>query len=266
MQNIMDKNIKNKNQQPPKVPNIANQIIIALFIFISITLVYSFVSKPEADIKSLTISEVAKAVTDKTIEKIEVSGGNVNVSFKDGTKGKAKKEVESSLSETLFNYGVTKEDLSLAPIEIKNETGFGYWLLNILPFLLPVVIVIFFIWMLTRQVKGAGMQAFTFGQSKARITDPNDKNNKVTFKDVAGAKEAKEELKEIVDFLRNPKSFRYWSSYTQRSYLNGGSRDRENFTSSRRGRGSSCSIFPFVRIRICRDVCRSWSFTGQRFI
>jgi len=207
MQNIMDKNIKNKKEQPPKVPNIANQIIIALFIFISITLVYSFVSKPEADIKSLTISEVAKAVTDKTIEKIEVSGGNVNVSFKDGTKGKAKKEVESSLSETLFNYGVTKEDLSLAPIEIKNETGFGYWLLNILPFLLPVVIVIFFIWMLTRQVKGAGMQAFTFGQSKARITDPNDKNNKVTFKDVAGAKEAKEELKEIVDFLRNPKKF-----------------------------------------------------------
>jgi cell division protease FtsH len=51
------------------------------------------------------------------------------------------------------------------------------------------------------------MQAFTFGQSKARITDPNDKNNRVTFKDVAGAKEAKEELKEIVDFLKNPKKF-----------------------------------------------------------
>jgi len=48
---------------------------------------------------------------------------------------------------------------------------------------------------------------FSFGQSKARITDPNDKNNKVTFKDVAGCKEAKEELKEIVDFLKNPKKF-----------------------------------------------------------
>jgi cell division protease FtsH len=61
--------------------------------------------------------------------------------------------------------------------------------------------------MLTRQAKGSGMQAFTFGQSKARITDPNDKNNRVTFKDVAGAREAKEELKEIVDFLKNPKKF-----------------------------------------------------------
>ena len=51
------------------------------------------------------------------------------------------------------------------------------------------------------------MQAFTFGQSKARVTNPDDTKNKVTFKDVAGAKEAKEELKEIVDFLKNPKKF-----------------------------------------------------------
>ncbi|MSU45185.1 MAG: ATP-dependent zinc metalloprotease FtsH [Candidatus Zambryskibacteria bacterium] len=56
-------------------------------------------------------------------------------------------------------------------------------------------------------MKGAGMQALTFGQSKARMIDPNDKSQRVTFKDVAGCKEAKEELAEIVDFLRNPKKF-----------------------------------------------------------
>jgi cell division protease FtsH len=60
---------------------------------------------------------------------------------------------------------------------------------------------------MTRQVKGAGVQAFTFGQSKARITDPDDSNQRVLFKDVAGAKEAKEELVEVVDFLKNPKKF-----------------------------------------------------------
>ncbi|NCU28430.1 MAG: ATP-dependent zinc metalloprotease FtsH [Candidatus Moranbacteria bacterium] len=80
-------------------------------------------------------------------------------------------------------------------------------MLAVLPFALPVLLIAFFVWTLTRQAKGQGMQAFSFGQSKARITDPNDKNNKVTFKDVAGVKEAKEELKEIVDFLRNPKKF-----------------------------------------------------------
>src|SRR3989344_3661015 len=208
----MEKNTKNqpkipKHLQPPKTPNIINQIIIAIFIFASITILYTFLVKEPEDIKELAISEVAHDVTSGTIEKIQVSGNEVNVTFKDGTKGKAKKEIESSLSETLSNYGVTKEELALTPIEIKDESGFGYWLLNVLPFLLPILLIVFFIWMLTRQVKGAGMQAFTFGQSKARMTDPSDKNNKVTFKDVAGAKEAKEELKEIVDFLRNPRKF-----------------------------------------------------------
>jgi cell division protease FtsH len=202
----MNQNPKSKIQ-PPKVPNITNQIVIAIFIFISISIIYTFVAKPQEEIKNMTISDVAKGITEGTVSRVEVAGSDVNISFKDGTKGKAKKEVESSLSETLFNYGVTPSEIASTPIEIKNETGFMYWLVNILPFLLPVVIIVFFIWMLTRQVKGAGMQAFTFGQSKARITDPNDKNNKVTFKDVAGAKEAKEELKEIVDFLRNPKKF-----------------------------------------------------------
>jgi ATP-dependent Zn protease len=59
-----------------------------------------------------------------------------------------------------------------------------------------ILFIVIFFWYISRQVKGAGMQALTFGQSKARITDPNDKNSRVTFKDVAGCKEAKEELKE----------------------------------------------------------------------
>ena len=202
-------NTKNKPPVilPPKTPNIANQIIVAIFIFISITMIYTLVAKKPENIKNLAISDVAKSVTEGTISKIVVSGSDISVSFKDGTKGKAKKEIESSLSTTLFNYGVTPIELATTPIEIKTESGFVYWLINILPFLLPVVIIIFFIWMLNKQVKGSGMQAFTFGQSKARITDPNDKNSRVTFKDVAGAKEAKEELKEIVDFLKNPKKF-----------------------------------------------------------
>jgi cell division protease FtsH len=215
MQGTMNPNIKPKNNKPglpknikpPKMPNMASQIAIAIFIFISITIAYTFLAGQSGEIKSLTISDVAKSVVDGTVEKIEVSGEDINISFKDGTKGEAKKETESSLSETLYNYGVTPAQISATPIEIKNESGFGYWFINILPFLLPVIVIGFFIWFLTRQVKGSGVQAFTFGQSKARITDPNDKNNKVTFKDVAGSKEAKEELKEIVDFLRNPKKF-----------------------------------------------------------
>ncbi|OGJ06586.1 cell division protein FtsH [Candidatus Nomurabacteria bacterium RIFOXYB1_FULL_36_10] len=184
-----------------------NQIVIAIFIFMAITVAYTFFTKKGDDVKKMAISDVAKSVVDGTIEKITVSGGDINIDFKDKTKGIAKKELESSLSETLYNYGVTPAQITSTPIEIKTESGFMYWILSILPFLLPVFLIMFLFWMLTRQAKGQGMQAFTFGQSKARITDPDDKNNKVTFKDVAGAKEAKEELKEIVDFLKNPKKF-----------------------------------------------------------
>jgi cell division protease FtsH len=202
---VMDS--KKKNQKLQK-PGLFNQIFIALFIFISITLVYSLITRPPTTIKPLGISDVAKGMTSGTIEHMEVSGDNITVYFKDKTEGAARKEADSSLSETLKNYGVTSEQLASTPIAIKSESGFSYWLVNvILPLLIPGLVILFFIWMLSRQVKGAGMQAFTFGQSKARITDPSDKNSRVTFADVAGNKEAKEELKEIVDFLKNPKKF-----------------------------------------------------------
>jgi cell division protease FtsH len=198
---------KKKNQKLQK-PGLFNQIFIALFIFISITLIYSLVTRPPTTIKPLGISDVAKGMTSGTIEHMEVSGDNITVYFKDKTEGAARKEADSSLSETLKNYGVTSEQLASTPIAIKSESGFSYWLVNvILPLFIPGLVILFFIWMLSRQVKGAGMQAFTFGQSKARITDPSDKNSRVTFADVAGNKEAKEELKEIVDFLKNPKKF-----------------------------------------------------------
>lgn len=205
----MNPNNQNQNnkQKMPKAPNMARQFIIVFAIFLAISTVYSLVAKKDDEVKKMTISEVAQSISQGTVERIDVSGDGISILFKDQSKGEAKKERESSLSETLDNYGVTTEQLAGVLIEIKDEGGLGYWMLNLLPFALPIIFIVFLFWILTRQVKGAGMQAFTFGQSRARITDPNDKNNKVTFKDVAGSKEAKEELKEIVDFLKNPKKF-----------------------------------------------------------
>lgn len=199
---------EHKEKKPTKKPSRpGTQIMSAVLIFMVIVALYSSISSPSEKAAQFTLSDVAKNITENKIEKITVEGEKVLIELKDKTKAEAKKEPESALSDTLVRYGVTPAQLNTTPIEIKNESGLGYWLANILPFALPLMIIIFFIWMLTRQVKGAGMQAFNFGQSKARITDPNDKNNRVTFKDVAGAKEAKIELEEIVDFLKNPKKF-----------------------------------------------------------
>ena len=92
-------------------------------------------------------------------------------------------------------------------IEIQNPSGVLFWLGNILPFLLPILFILIFFWFIARQAKSSALQAFSFGQSKAKVIEPNDKKEKVTFKDVAGVKEAKSELLEIVDFLKSPQKF-----------------------------------------------------------
>ena len=196
-----------KRNKGKKQPNFSGNILGAILIFMIITALYLLISTSSNTTQEVSISDLAKSVEAGEVKSVLVEGDSLTITYKNDEVKISKKEVESSLSQTLFNYGVSKEALDVTNIEVKNESGFWYWVVNILPFLLPILFIVFFIWYLSRQVKGAGMQAFSFGQSKARITDPNDKNNKVTFKDVAGCKEAKEELKEIVDFLKNPKKF-----------------------------------------------------------
>jgi len=185
----------------------ANNIIGAVLVLLIIVTAYSFISEQQKDIQDISISELAANIINEEVSKITVEGDKLKVELADGSEKKSKKETESALSETLLNYGITTEQLNKANIEIKNPTGFAYWAINILPFLIPILFFVFIFWFISRQVKGAGMQAFSFGQSKARIIDPKDKNQKITFANVAGVKEAKEELQEIVDFLRNPKKF-----------------------------------------------------------
>ncbi|OGC84149.1 cell division protein FtsH [Candidatus Adlerbacteria bacterium RIFCSPHIGHO2_02_FULL_52_17] len=159
--------------------------------------------------ETIAISQLALDVSAGTVATIVVDGNNLAITYNDEAKTEkiSKKEPDAALTETLTNYGVSKEALNKVSIDIKKQSAWQFWLAALAPFLAPLLLIAFFVWYLSRQVKGAGMQAFSFGQSKPRLTDPNDVASRVTFKDVAGAKEAKEELLEIVDFLKNPKKF-----------------------------------------------------------
>ncbi len=200
--------LKEKAKLPvPKGPKFSRQFLWTVLILMILVAAYSGFAQVKKPVADISISQLAAQVTAGTVKEIDVSGDTLSITMQDGSLAEAKKETETSLTESLKNYGVDPAKISATNIIIKNESGFGYWIFNLLPILLPVLLVGVLIWMLFRQMKGAGMQAFSFGQSKAKITDPNDKNNRVTFKDIAGAKEAKQELSEIVDFLRNPKKF-----------------------------------------------------------
>ena len=207
---------QNKKEPSEKIKKpsggLVSNLLTALFIFLIIGALYSYVSEVSKSNPEIALSQVASDVSAGKVASIVVSGEELEVTYKAETGKtaevkKSKKEVGTALTETFAKYGIASTTLSSVSIDVKNESGFLYWFLNLAPFLLPIIFVLFFLWYLSRQVKGAGMQALTFGQSKARITPPNDKKTRVTFNDVAGAKEAKEELKEIVDFLRSPKKF-----------------------------------------------------------
>jgi len=212
---------QNKKQNHSKIPKksgkkgqqmfigkpLLQNILVTLLIFFIIIAVYSLIAENRSKSDKIAISQLVTEINEGAVSEITVKGEELEILYLDGQKKKSKKETATALTDTLVNYGVSLEKLKDVKIEINNPSGFLFWLGNLAPFLIPLLFIVFFIWFLSRQMKGAGMQTFSFGQSKARRIDPKDSSQRVTFDDVAGAKEAKEELIEIVDFLKNPKKF-----------------------------------------------------------
>lgn len=202
--------LRNVREKVPIGPgNFWNNLLTAVLFLILLTAAYSYVREARVEPTQVSLSAVAEQIKNDEVAEIIVRGSNLEVRYTDETRspGEAKKETDASITETLVNLGVSAEELREITIDVQNETGFGYWLATLAPFLFPIILLILIVWFFTRSVRGAGMQALNFGTSKARVIDPDDTSQKVTFKDVAGAKEAKQELEEIVDFLKNPKKF-----------------------------------------------------------
>lgn len=194
------------NKKPSKF-GLVNSISIGVLILLLATSIFSYISEQETTIPTVAISEIAHDIGMGKISSITVKEDILIAEYSDKTIKNSKKENDASVTETFARYGLTPEKLNAVKINIEGPSGFAFWLVQFAPFLMPILFLVLIVWFFTRQVKGAGMQAFSFGQSKARITMPDDTKQKVTFKDVAGAKEAKQELSEIVDFLKNPKKF-----------------------------------------------------------
>ena len=188
-------------------PSFFGNLITTILIFLVLMSVYSLVESFIQPTNEIPLSTVAADVAAGKINSITVNGDGLNIVFTDKSTATSRKDAAAGLPETLATYGVTPAELSKVSLTVQGQSGFQFWFITLAPILIPLLFFVFLFWFLSRQVKGAGMQAFSFGQSKARITDPADSSQRVTFADIAGAREAKEELLEIVDFLKNPKKF-----------------------------------------------------------
>lgn len=184
-----------------------NILLPSLIMFLMISGLMMIYKSPSQKVEDVSLSSLVNEINNEKVKEIIVEGGNIKIELHDGVMQKASKEAQSSLGETLGNYGVDKEKLQKVNVEIKRDSSFVVWMSVLLPFLLPILIIVGFLWFMMRQAQRGNSQALSFGASKARVLDPKDKKKKTTFKDVAGAKEAKEELKEVVEFLKSPKKF-----------------------------------------------------------
>lgn len=160
--------------------------------------------KPE----SIAVAKLVEAINAGAVKKITVEGDTLKVELKDekAKPQEARKESGESFGDVMKNYGVSEEARKNLNVEIKDQSGWKFWAINLLPTILPMLVILAFLYFMTRSVQGANNKAMGFGASNPRQVGPENKDKK-TFTDVAGAREAKEELLEIVDFLKDPKKF-----------------------------------------------------------
>jgi len=179
--------------------NFKNLVMWAVIVFLTIGL-YNMFKKPQGSIsqkQNIIFSEFLSEVENGRVVQVEIQGNNIKGIMSNGEKFTTYSPNDPNLIEKLSEKGVS---ISAAPIDEKMPSLFGV-LLSWFPMLLLIAVWIFFM----RQMQGGKGGAMGFGRSKAKLM--SDARKKVTFDDVAGIDEAKEEVQEIVEFLKSPKKF-----------------------------------------------------------
>ena len=186
---------------------ILNNIFLVIFLLFLFGLFFSWLGSSNlfAPVKTISLNEVVQKIKNNQVEEIILKGEKITLRTKGGEELVSYKEASQGLLETLKEFGLTNEDLKGVKINVKSEAGSNFWLGIILSSILPLLLLLLFFWWTFKQAqKGAG-QALTFGRSRLRVFKPE--KGRITFEDVANLKEAKEELEEVVEFLKNPQKF-----------------------------------------------------------
>jgi cell division protease FtsH len=184
--------------------NLKNLLILSSVLLLALILYLGYQQNLTG--QKISLEEFLIKVKNKEVKTITLSGKtNITFQTKDGKIFKTSKDPDESLTQLFKDYGIPST--TIFSLEINQETGnlrdiILTLLFNVLPFLL----IAWIFWQIFRQAQRGTTQIFTFGKSGIKVYNPDDPN-KVTFKDVANLEEAKQELMEVVEFLKNPDKF-----------------------------------------------------------
>lgn len=188
----------NKNQGGNNKRGLKNIGFVAMLILIG-AVVYAAYNQP-SKLEQKPYSQVVSEANDGQYKKITISGSEVEVTRQDEDKPSI--ESQKDPNSTIADDGI---DTSKVEVEYKAPSDGGGFLAQLGIALLPVILIGFILFFMLRSAQGQGNQAMSFGKSRARLY--GNEKDKVTFKDIAGSDEPKQDLQEIVEFLKYPKKF-----------------------------------------------------------
>lgn len=192
----------------PKVPkrpkkNNSSWLRKTLFFAVIAFFILSFVAIlfPQQNLKEVAFSDVLRRANSGEISKLEIQGNDIYVTPKGQDKATEKSYKEAGSS--IYEQGLEKDAKVEVAVKAPSGTEGAIW--NVLSLVLPALLIGGLIFFMFRQAQGQSNQAMGFGKSKARLY--GNEKSKVVFADIAGNDEAKQDLTEVVDFLKHPKKF-----------------------------------------------------------
>lgn len=198
-----------------KVNTSWKNIILYGFLILFSLILFGALSSPMDNGKTVPLSQVIQDVKDGEVKEIVVNGDKLQVTKENGEKVQTTKEPSADVY-SLFNDAGASLRNSDVNVVIKDQAGMNNWV-NLIGAILPVLLMVGFFYFIFRQARGSQENIFSFGQSRAKLFSKD--TPKTTFADVAGVDEAKQELTEIVDFLKNPQKYKAIGARTPKGVL-----------------------------------------------